>query len=117
MNKALKKFLKSKGAKRLIASFIAALTSLAMVLPIPGINEAIAYLQALAGSAGAIGIADAGLRTQALGKEKLATASSVFSFLLLLAHWIPALQPYVVLLQQLAGGLGIAAISAKATQK
>lgn len=114
MNKQLKKLLASKGGKRLLASLIAVLTSVSML--IPGLGDAIVYLQNIAGSVGAAGVAHA-TEAGTLGKAKVATLSSIFSFLVLLSHYVPALLPYTVILQQLAAGLGISAVSMKLAEK
>lgn len=114
MNKALKKLLASKGGKRLLASLIAVLTSISML--IPGLGDAINYLQSIAGAVGAVGVTHA-VEAKTLKAHKVATLSSIFSFLILLSHYVPALVPYVALLQQLAAGLGISAVSMKLAEK
>lgn len=114
MNKVLKKLLASKGGKRLLSSLIAILTSVSML--IPGLGEVINYLQTIAGAVGAVGVAHAA-EAGTLSKAKIAGLSSVISFLILLSHYIPALVPYTALLQQLAAGLGISAVSMKLAEK
>lgn len=114
MNKALKKLLASKGGKRLLASLIAVLTSISML--IPGLGSVIVYLQSIAGAVGGVGVAHAA-SAGTLGAAKIASLSSIFSFLILLSHYVPALVPYVALLQQLATGLGISAVSMKLVEK
>lgn len=111
--------LSSEGLKRKIASVIAFLLGLTMT--VPALSFAIPVLTALAGLFGGVGAIQA-VSVGSVSKAKIATISSVLSLLLLVATYVPALKPYVHVLQQLAAMLGAAGTGAlaapsKATKK
>lgn len=104
---------KADGTKRLIASFLAILVALASYFPFTTLL--VVYLQGAAATVGTVGLVHAA-SAQTLGKAKLANASAIFSVLLQLAAWIPALTPYAPLITTLAGYFGVAAVTAKVVE-
>lgn len=101
--------MKSKGLKRKLAALILVLAE--VLGPIPGATKVIEYLIMIAGLLGGAAATHATV-AGTLGKAKMLSLASVLSFLVLLAHFVPALAPAVPILAKLSVLLGAAGIGA-----
>ncbi len=97
----------SSGLKRLIASALCAVIE--VLRSIPGTGEIVAVLEALAGVFGVTGLAHAAV-AKTVSQKKLAGVASLIAILIIIAQYVPALQPYVPLLEKIAAILGSAGV-------
>lgn len=93
----------SVGFKRTIAAVFAALYGI--VSAVPTLQPFTTVLEQLAALFGITGLAQASV-SGTLSKVKLSTISSFLSVLLLLAQYIPAMQPFAPMLFKLASIIG-----------
>lgn len=104
----------SSGLKRLIASALCAIIE--VLRGIPGTAEIISVLEALAGAFGAVGLTHAAA-AKTVTRKKLTGIASLIAILIIIAQYVPALQPYVPLLEKIAAILGSAGVGAAIAAK
>lgn len=101
----------SYGLKRLIAAALSVLLGLVPVFP--QAQLLINVLQWIAGLLGGVGVVQA-TAVGTLSQAKLSSLASVFAALVTIAQFIPALAPYIPLLEKLAALFGAMGVGAAA---
>lgn len=104
----------SLGLKRKLASALAVV--LEVVRYIPEAAPFVAILEQIVAGLGGAAVAHAST-AGTVSKFKLATASSVLSFLLGMSYAVPALAPYRAILEKLASLVGAAALGSAVSKK
>ena len=97
----------SFGLKRLIASYLSIIIEVLRAMP--GTAEVISTIEVVAGLFGITGIAHAGA-TGDLTRKKISTAAAALAGLVFVARFVPALAPFIPILEKIAAMLGAAAV-------
>lgn len=103
----------SFGLKRLVASYLSIIVE--VLRAVPGTAEIISSIEMVAGLFGITGIVHTGT-TGDLTKKKLSTAAAAIAAVLFLARFIPAMAPFVPILEKVAALLGAAAVGVQITK-
>lgn len=100
----------SEGTKRKIAAVLSLALDVASMFP--GTDQIVLAVQYIAGIFGVSGLVHAGA-SGSLSKHALAGLSAALATLILIARFVPKLEPLIPVLQHLAALLGAAAVGQK----
>lgn len=104
----------SFGIKRLVAAIL--LPILELLKSIPGTGELIMAVEAIAALFGVTGLAHAA-KARTISRKKLLSTAALLAILLEIAQLVPALHPYIPLLQKIAALFGAVAAGSAINKK